>query len=82
MYLAGGDERLHGHATVRVLGEQRVQDRVADLVGDLVRVPLGDGFGREQASGHNNSGFLMCKGVLGSQMDDKRETASHTAAAR
>ena len=33
---------------MRVLREHRVQDRVADLVGELVRVPLGDGFGREE----------------------------------
>ena len=33
-------------------GQQRVEDRVADLVGDLVRVALGDGLGGEQAAGH------------------------------
>jgi len=33
---------------VRVLSEERVEDGVGDLVGDLVRVPLGDGFGGEE----------------------------------
>ena len=33
-----GEQRLDSDPAVRVLGEHRVQDRVADLVGDLVRV--------------------------------------------
>ena len=32
-----------------VLLEHRVEDGVADLVADLVRVSFGDGLGREQA---------------------------------
>src|SRR5262249_29869398 len=37
----GGHHRLAGHPAVRVLGDQRVQDRVGDLVRDLVGVALG-----------------------------------------
>ena len=45
---AGRDQRLAGDAAVRVVGEDGVEDRVRDLVGDLVRVPLGDRLGREE----------------------------------
>ena len=46
---AGGGQGLHGDPRIRVLGQQGVEDRVADLVTDLVRVPLGHRLGREQA---------------------------------
>ncbi len=36
-----GDEGLHGDARGRVLGEKCIEDRVADLVSDLVGVALG-----------------------------------------
>ena len=49
---AGGDHGLDRDPAARVLGEHRVEDRVRDLVADLVRVSLGDGLGREQACGH------------------------------
>ena len=52
---AGRDHRLDGDPAARVLGEHGVEDRVGDLVADLVRVPLGDGLGREQACGHSES---------------------------
>ena len=52
VHLAGHDQRLDRDPAGRVLGQQRVEDRVADLVGDLVRVSFGDGLGREQATGH------------------------------
>ena len=48
----GRDHRLDGDARLRVVGEEGVEDRVADLVADLVRVSLGDGLGREQPCGH------------------------------
>ena len=48
----GGQQRLDRDPAVRVLGEHRVEDRVADLVGDLVRVTLGHGLGGEKASSH------------------------------
>jgi hypothetical protein len=43
MHQAGGHEGLDGDPTAGVLGEQGIEDGVADLVADLVRVPLGDG---------------------------------------
>ena len=55
VHLTGRDEGLDGDAALGVLFEHRVQDRVADLVGDLVRVSFGDGLGREQATGHGRA---------------------------
>ena len=40
---AGGDQRLAGDAAVHVVGQDRVEHRVRDLVGDLVGMALGDG---------------------------------------
>jgi hypothetical protein len=40
--LAGRDERLDGDTALGVLGEQRIENGVADLIGDLVRVSFGD----------------------------------------
>ena len=45
---AGGGQGLHRDPGLGVLGQQGVQDRIADLVTDLVRVPLGHRLGREQ----------------------------------
>ena len=42
------DDGLAGHAAVGVLGEDRVENGVGDLVGDLVRMPLGHRFRSEQ----------------------------------
>ena len=52
VHLARRDERLDCYPAFRVVLEQRVEDAVTDLVGDLVRVAFGDGLGREQATGH------------------------------
>jgi hypothetical protein len=49
---AGGHERLHGHPAARVVCEERVEDGVADLVSDLVRVPLGHRLRGEKSSSH------------------------------
>ncbi len=54
---AGGHEGLRGNAALGVFGQQRVEDAVADLVGDLVRVSLGDGLGREQAAQDSSPGL-------------------------
>ena len=51
---SGGHHRLDGDAAAGVLVEHGVEDRVGDLVTDLVRVSLGDGLGGEQACGHAN----------------------------
>jgi hypothetical protein len=45
---AGGDGRLAGHPAKRILGHDGVEDRVGDLVGDLVRMPLGHRLRREE----------------------------------
>ena len=52
VHLAGGQHGLDGDPAAGVLGQQVVEDGVADLVGHLVRVALGDRLGREQAAGH------------------------------
>jgi hypothetical protein len=43
----GGEQRLARHPTHRVLGQDRVQHRVRDLVRDLVGMPLRHRFGSE-----------------------------------
>ena len=48
----GRDQGLDRDPGVLVLRQQGVEDRVADLVTDLVGVALGDGLGREQTCGH------------------------------
>src|SRR5213078_1552179 len=45
---AGGDQRLAGHAAVRVAAQHRVEDAVRHLVGNLVRMAFGDRLGREE----------------------------------
>src|SRR5487761_782360 len=42
------DERLAGHTRVRILREDGIENGVGDLVGDLVRVTLGDRLGGER----------------------------------
>ena len=39
---AGGDQRLTGDAAERIFRQDCVEDSVGNLIGDLVRVPLGD----------------------------------------
>ncbi len=38
---AGSDQRLAGHAADRILGENRVENGIGNLVGDLVGMPFG-----------------------------------------
>ena len=45
---AGGDQRFAGHAALGVLRDHCVEDRVGNLVGDLVRVSFGHRFRRKQ----------------------------------
>jgi len=49
---AGLDHGFAGHAGTLVLGKDRVQHRIGDLVGNLVRMAFGDRFGGEQVAGH------------------------------
>ena len=45
---AGVAQRLGGHARARVLRQYRVENRVGDLIGDLVGVAFRNGFGGEE----------------------------------
>src|ERR1700733_9792964 len=45
----GAERRLAGDPAERILAQDRVEDGVADLVGDLVRMALGHRLGREEA---------------------------------
>ncbi len=54
----GGGQGLAGHAGLRILGQEQIDDGVGDLVGDLVRMPFGDGLGREQVIATRHFGFL------------------------
>ena len=44
----GGDHRLAGDARLGILGQEQVDDGVADLVGDLVGMAFGNRFRGEQ----------------------------------
>ena len=44
----GLDHGFAGHACLLVAGDDGIQHRVGNLIGDLVRVSLGDGFGSKQ----------------------------------
>ena len=48
----GGEQGLAGDAGRRVLFEYGVEDGVGNLIGHLVRVPLGHRFGREHPACH------------------------------
>ena len=52
VHLAGGDQGLDRDPAARVLREQGVENAVADLVSDLVRVAFRDRLGGEQAACH------------------------------
>ncbi len=45
---------LAGHAAVWILLQHCVQNRIRDLIADLIGMPLGDGFGCKQFSCHLN----------------------------
>src|SRR5690606_10578504 len=49
---AGLDHGLAGYAGALVLGQDRVEHGIGDLVGDLVRVPFGHGLGGEEVARH------------------------------
>src|SRR3546814_7669036 len=52
---AGLDHGFAGDAGALVLGPDRVQHGVGDLVGDLVRTAFGDRLGGEAGAGHRAS---------------------------
>ncbi len=49
---AGLDHRFAGHACALVLHEDRVEDGVGNLVGNLVRMAFGHGFGGKEVAAH------------------------------
>ncbi|MNI35370.1 hypothetical protein D3C73_893930 [compost metagenome] len=49
---AGLDHGLAGHTGTLVLGQDRVQHRIGDLVGNLVRMAFRDRLGGEEVAGH------------------------------
>ncbi len=55
---ARGDERLARDPSGRILGENGVENRVRDLVGDLVRMPLGHGLRGEREASRSHLGTL------------------------
>ena len=59
----GGGHRLAGDARLGVLGQEQVDDGVADLVRDLVGMAFGNGFGREQiGAAHGSEAVLEFQG--------------------
>jgi len=48
-------EGFHGDAAVRIVDKAEIQDRIRDLVGNLVGMALGNGFGREQSTCHGKN---------------------------
>src|SRR5262249_20086934 len=52
VHLTGGDQGLDRHPAAAVLADERVEDGVADRVGDLVGGALRDRLGGEQTPGH------------------------------
>jgi hypothetical protein len=56
--MAGRQQGLDRDPGARVGGQEGVEQGVADLVGELVRMSLGHGLRGEKASGHV-SGYLI-----------------------
>jgi hypothetical protein len=56
MHETRGDQGLDGHPGVRIFRKQRIQNAVADLVTDLVRVTLCDRLGGEETQWCAQSG--------------------------
>src|SRR5690606_6257989 len=76
VHQTGGHHGLHGDPGVAVLRQQVVEDRVGDLVADLVGVPFGDRFGSE---GAQLAGGHADQGTSGSRATSSSSTAWATA---
>jgi hypothetical protein len=81
--LPGRHQRFAGDAALRVLRENRVEDGVGDLIGDLVRMTHGHRFTREQMrratkiEGHyclQSGGCLCCSKMPAARAIRGRET--------
>src|SRR4029453_19513583 len=71
------DHGLARHPGHRVLGEDGVEDRVADLVRQLVRMSFGDGLGRECPTAHD--GFLLSRTAVNTARAMARLSANGTS---
>src|SRR3989449_4839630 len=60
---AGGQDRLTGDTGALILGDDRIQNAIRDLVRNLVRMAFGDGFGREQVivSAHYSESLIVVR---------------------
>src|SRR5699024_7775063 len=65
---AGGDERFAGHAGMRILPEDRVEDGIGDLISHLVGMTFGHRFRGEGPAGHIRS-LVTTAPIPGSQHD-------------
>jgi hypothetical protein len=65
---AGGHEGLARHPPVRILREDCVEDAVADRVGHLVRVALGDRLGRERVPAQRTPPLRVSREMLGGRV--------------
>jgi hypothetical protein len=60
----GRDERFAGDARFRIAADEQIDDRVGNLVGDLVRMAFGHRFGREEVvAAHRWARSFWGKGV-------------------
>ncbi len=50
MHRAGGDQGFAGDARGGVVGEDGIENGVADLIGDLIGMPFGHGLRRENVT--------------------------------
>ena len=65
----GGDQHFAGYAAGGVLRQDRVENRIGDLVRHLVGMTLGDGFGRENVAniGQNELASWLAGGLVSGQ---------------
>ena len=81
----GRDQRLARDPRVRVVRENRVEDGVGDLVGDLVRMAFGDRLGGERERAgcrHGAKGYLGYSVVGSRRMSCSTRSVSATPRAR
>ena len=82
--LAGGYKCFQSHMAVRVAGQELIEQRVADLVGNFVRVSLRNGFGGKQVVPVlKHGGFLCFLGIhLSSRLHFQQATGTRVLTRR